>query len=242
MPIHAILRGDSIDLDILAGLFPAPSDPTVSADADGYYLSSPSLPDTMIDDGNALHAEATKLLRNVNGAARLLSASYRPVELAGTFHDPAGHMTAVVVLETITVRGHVHAVASVAGQPAPPPVAPSYIDQAGKHQDAADVLALLGKPTPLDWSDLYKVYEIVRANVDTWPGLTGKGATAKLLATGWTAKAQISAFTAGANHQGASGSLARHARESGPPPTQAMSMPEGTRFIQDLVSRWLAAL
>ena len=51
MPIKALLRGDSIDLSILAELYPEPSDPVVTADRSGYYLTSPTLPDSLAQWG-----------------------------------------------------------------------------------------------------------------------------------------------------------------------------------------------
>jgi hypothetical protein len=39
-----------------------------------------------------------------------------------------------------------------------------------------------------------------------------------------------------------SGTEARHARNSGKPPTRTMSLAEGRSFVSDLVTKWLGTL
>jgi hypothetical protein len=90
-----------------------------------------------------------------------------------------------------------------------PPAAtgPGYVQLAQTHPDVAKVLDILGKADPApEWSDLYKVLEIVLDNV---PGFYLRG---------WVTKDAISAFTGSANRKGVSGYLARHARFKGDPP------------------------
>lgn len=247
MPIKALLRGDSIDLSILAELYPEPGDPVVTADRSGYYLTSPTLPDSLANDAGQMLVRAGMLLRTINGAARIVSSSYRPVELSGAFRDASDRQHVVVGAATAHARAHVFAVAVVTsadGQPVqqPPPPAPEYIQLAAQHPDVADALTILGKPAPLDWFDLYKLYEIVRDNVDpSPPGQSRKGNQKKLIDTGWLTKPDLGAFTGSANHQLASGGAARHVREPGPGPTRTMSLDEGTQFIRDLVARWLSS-
>jgi hypothetical protein len=71
-------------------------------------------------------------------------------------------------------------------------------------------MALLGNADPApDWSDLYKIHEIMLDNV---PGFYQRG---------WVTKDQISGFTASANRKEVSGDLAampvgRVTRPSGP--------------------------
>jgi hypothetical protein len=247
MPIKAMLRGDSIDLSILAELYPEPGDPVVTADGSGYYLMSPTLPDSLVNDAGKMLARASELLRTINGAARVVSSSYRPVELSGTFRDSTDRQHVVAQAETAYARVHVFAAAVVTspnGQPIEPPdpPAPKYIQLATRHPDVAEALTILGKQAPLDWFDLYKLYEIVRDNVDpSSPGQSRKGNRKKLLDTGWATDPDLRAFTGSANHQLASGDAARHAREPGSAPTRIMSLEEGAQFIRDLVSHWLSS-
>lgn len=52
-------------------------------------------------------------------------------------------------------------------------------------------------------------------------------------------KRELSAFTGSANHQGASGLKARHARSTGNAPKNVLSLAEGEDFMRGLVNRWV---
>jgi hypothetical protein len=239
MPIKARLRGDSFDLGVLAELFPPPSDPIVGTDSSGYYLTSASLTDDLTADGGAMYDAASSLLRAVNGAARLRSSVFRPVELDGHFSDPAGNVHAVARPGTAEARVHVPQASVWGSQPPRPPLAPRHVQLADKHPKVKEVLAILGRPEPaLDWFDLYKIYEIICVHVTRGP----KCRQNALTATGWVKRGDLDAFKASANHQGASGDAARHARQSGPPPTRTMTIEDARRLIRVLVSRWLDSL
>jgi hypothetical protein len=233
MPIRARLRGDSIDLGILAELFPTPNDPSVSTDSEGYYLMSASLDDDVTGDAGAMYGQASVLLRAVNGVARQMRSGFRPVELNGHFSDPVGHAYAVVLTDTLQLRDHIPEPV----QPDPP--AARFVQLAAKYTEVREVLDLLAKPaTALDPSDLYKIYEIICVHVTGSPRCSQQALTA----TGWVTSADLNAFTAWANHPGASGVAARHARQSGPAPKYTMTIEEARQMIRALVSRWLRSL
>jgi hypothetical protein len=142
----------------------------------------------------------------------------------------------------VTARAHVSAVVIHADgtQTTPPRPAVEYAQLADKHPDVKDALAILGKPGRPNWVDLYKVFEIVRDNVDSTR--LGKGdKEKKLVDTGWVTRPDLKTFGTSANHQLASGDDARHARMPGAP-KRVMSLEEGTQFIRDLVGRWLSEL
>jgi hypothetical protein len=81
----------------------------------------------------------------------------------------------------------------------------------------------------LDWFDLYKIYEIVRANV---------GGQKPLEAKNWVRPSDLSAFSASANLPSISGAAARHARLSGDP-KHTMSLHQARTTINHLVAAWL---
>lgn len=96
------------------------------------------------------------------------------------------------------------------------------------HPDVAEVLDILGGADPApDWSDLYKIHEIMLDNV---PGFYQRG---------WVTKDQISAFTASANRKEVSGDLARHARWKGDSPKRTMTLVEARQLIGSVVIGWL---
>jgi hypothetical protein len=244
MPIKAWLRGDSFDLGMLAELFPASDDPSVSVDSEGYYLTSASLDDDLTADANAMYERASSLLRDVNGAARLMRSDFRPVELTGRFSDPAENVHVVGLTDTIMVRAHLRASAVVVGPGVAAESEPTqsaaqgYVQLVAKHTDVQDVLALLGKSEPPDWIDLYKIYEIVGDQVAGGP----KGREKALAATGWVTPGDLDAFKMSANHQGVSGDAARHARMSGSPRQHPMTIEDARQMIRVLVSGWFDSL
>jgi hypothetical protein len=137
-------------------------------------------------------------LRRVNGVARTVSSDFRPVGLTGRFDDETGRQAAVVLADSVETRARVNRVTlSVGGeQPPPPAPSPGYVQLAQTHPDVAEVLENLGSADPApDWSDLYKVHEIMLANV---PGVYQRG---------WVTRDQISTFTGSANRKEVSATL-----------------------------------
>ena len=229
MLIKARLNGHEFDLLTLAELF-GEGDPAVATDNEGYYLRL-SVPDELFGDGGGLHNAASVLLRRIHGVARTLSSDVRPVGLSGRFSDETGRHHQVVLADSAQVRARANPVrVSVGGEqaPAPPAPGPGYVQLAQTHPDVAEVLDLLGNADPApDWSDLYKVHEILLDNV---PGFYQRG---------WVTRGQISTFTASANRREVSGDLARHARLKGDPPRRTMTLGEARQLIGALVTRWL---
>jgi hypothetical protein len=102
------------------------------------------------------------------------------------------------------------------------------VQLAQTHPDVAEVLDVLGNADSApNWSDLYKVYEILLNNV---PGFYQRG---------WVTRDQISTFTASANRKEVSGDLARHARLKGDLPKRTMTLVEARQLIGSLVIAWL---
>lgn len=229
MLVKARLKGHEFDLLTLAELF-REGEPAVATDDEGYYLSF-SVPDELFRYVGGLHDAASVLLRRVNGVARTLSSDVRPVGLTGRFSDETGRHHQVVLADSAEVRARANPVrVSVSGEQPPPPPAPGpgYVQLAQTHPDVAEVLDILGNADPApDWSDLYKIHEIMLDNV---PGFYQRG---------WVTKDQISTFTASANRKEVSGDLARHARLKGDRPKRTMTLVEARQLIGSLVTTWL---
>jgi hypothetical protein len=153
------------------------------------------------------------------------------VNLTGRFSDEAGRQHQVVLADTAEVRARVNPVMVSVDGKLPPPLpapGPGYVQLAQTHPDVAEVLNILGGADPApDWSDLYKIHEIMLDNV---PGFYQRG---------WITKDQISAFTASANRKEVSGDLARHARWKGDPPKRTMTLVEARQLIGSVVIAWL---
>ncbi|MEU2661201.1 hypothetical protein [Micromonospora sp. NPDC007220] len=183
----------------------------------------------------AFYEAAQIALALVNGAGRAHDSSFKPVRLTGRYTD--GDKTHhVVSVEGIETRSRVGiATVTIPGQavtPPPPPPGPTLVALAIQHPDVSDALMLLGKPEPLNWVELYKVFEVIRDSVKPTP----------LDRSGLATKDEISAFTCSANRPDVSGPDARHARMRGGPPQRQMALREGRDFISRLAKAWMESL
>jgi hypothetical protein len=235
-PWRARLSGETFDLEILPTLFSSPDLRVVDDGDQGYFLEAVTLetkPDHM-----AVFEEAQRLLPLLNGAARLHSSSHRDVSLSGQVVEPNAdgepkrhHM---IIASTVQMRTRMGAVVVRQGEespPEPPPgsaVTDRWLRLATGDSDVNEAMTIWGSK-PHDWHNLYKVYEIIRANAD-------------IKRAGWASATELSAFTGSANHQGATGSEARHSRMRGDPPSRVISLPEADAFIGHLLTSWLTSL
>jgi hypothetical protein len=229
----AYVQGDSIDLDILLQLFPGGTgDIAVNRTDRGEYFETARL--DPYTDGGELHREAARVLRDLNGLARILDGSYRPVILVGRYEDERRHEVQVVAVDTIEVRSQVGTVTVTGGEPAPPPPpppGPRFFELAARHANVSEAVAITGTASTLGWIELYKLYEIVRDDV-------GRGKQG-LVDAGWITSDELSAFTASANRPDVSGDDARHARMGGSGPNKTMSLPTARERILHLVADWM---
>jgi hypothetical protein len=251
MTVKAELEGHPVDLDALAREFPT-GDPHIVVTGEGTFLEATAL-DSMFDDAGRLVDTANEHLARLNGYAILAVAGYQAVRLTSRFvraggpthvhlvaHDEARARDSVTVVALVSAetRATAFVVASVVVDGVPvapvPPDGLRHLARATTDKNVADLLALIGNAESLGWYELYKAYEIIRDAVG--------GGQKGLIDGGWTTKLELSRFTGSANHPDASGAGARHARQSGGPPSNAMALGEGQQFIRDLARRWLDSL
>ncbi len=230
--MKAWLEGHNFDLDTLCELFPD-GEPVVAQDASGrYYLESSALETAA---GNVDRDAARTLLKRINGAARAVGHDYQPVELKGhyTKDDGATIVTGETANQVIRAKQRAVAVVLKDGVPVPqpPPKGYRYLRLAEQDPNIADALRILGQPDPLDWYDIYKIFEIVQNAV---------GGTKEIEKRGWATAADLNRLTASANHPGISGDEARHARMKGTPgPDKGMSIREADDLIRRLAANWI---
>jgi len=227
----ARLSGHDFDLETLAEAFGV-GEPKVSRDADGNYI----LESAEFDDcATAVEVKerAEGLLLRMNGAARAMDLTFRPVSLDGYFKNAIG-LHAIVVGGTVTARGKAYAavVTGVTTAPLPAPAASAWTTLAKASTNVDDALRLLSA-AELDWVTLYKLFEIVKHDV---------GGANAIAHAGWATNAQLSAFTASANRPDVSGDGARHARLPGGPPKKVLALADARQLVQHLVKSWLDAM
>jgi hypothetical protein len=229
--VKAWLDGHDMDLATLAELLPA-GNTRVARDSDGFYLTAAEI-DTR-PAGVPFYEVAPVVLRRVNGLGRVLRAGYRPVRLSGRYQE-GDRRHQVVTLGCAEARVQVRPVTSlINGQPvaSPPPSGPRYAATASADADVAEALAVLGQPTPSNWVELYKVYEIIEHTglLKAAMGVAGISAN------------RLKLFTRTACHPDAAGPDARHGRSREEPPKHPMPIAKARDLIGTLVCAWMDLL
>ena len=230
--MKAWLEGHQFDLEALARFFPE-GGTRVVRQGDIYYLTSPEIDSP--PDGETCHDVAPAVLERLNGIARTLKPNFEPVKLAGAYQEADEEPVRFVTVASAALRieaGLVAVVTGGASAPAPPPPGPALLNLSKMHAEVAETLALLGKPEPLNWIELYKNFEVIRDSLKPTP----------LDRSGLATKDEISAFTGSANRPDVSGADARHARMSGPPPKRQMTIGQAREFIGQLARAWMESL
>lgn len=171
----------------------------------------------------------------INGAASVLMAAYRPVELdGGAFYgiDAEGQIAHTVVsVGTAELRckaGHVGVLISGVAQPDPRKGSMGQLlREAAMHPAKADALTIVGRPMP-NWSELYLVFELVEANEGS-----------RMYAESWITRSEANLFSRTANSYTALGRAGRHGKDRGDPPRVPMQQREAITLMRSLVAKWV---
>lgn len=223
------LTGDALDLAYLSAALPV-GDAQVVKDGDRFCMTSAKA-------DNVADAQVSEVARNLvarmNGIGRLQNASFTPVEFADAYEDDAG---VTVVGATATMRAlsgmSVEAVVLDADGnvvPQPPPPGPGRLAIAATNRDAAEVLHILGQPQPPNFAELYRIDEIIKFS----------GLLTAVMKSADVSDKERRLFKQTADHQDASGSDSRHARNKQEPPKSPMSIDQARAMIGKLVTAWL---
>jgi hypothetical protein len=159
--VKAWLTGHGPDLRYLAAIL-SNGEVQVAEDDGKYYMTAAELdrPPT----GDTFYDVARKLITRVNGLARTQNPSFVPVDLTGAY-DQDGAVTVVLPTLRTTIRVHPLSVTVTTPdgvhQPQSSPVEPGYLTLATRNSDVAEVLEIVGQPSPPHFPELYKVYEII---------------------------------------------------------------------------------
>lgn len=161
------LKGHEFDLDALVHLFPSGPIRVVRENGVHYLLADD------IDNrpqGVQYYEVAPKILKTVNGLARVTDSAYQPVELSGYyFEGEQRHMvgSAETVVTRVRVGTPTVLVTNSEGivQAPPPPPGPQRAAVAAAYPDVTEALTLMSQPAALGWTELYKVFEVVRDSV-----------------------------------------------------------------------------
>ena len=224
------LEGDALDLQDLAERLPS-GDTRVVREGDLYYLTSREI-DAAPDDIQANEIAAALIVR-INALGRATNPNFQRVKMS-RYTDETGRNVVVGTMAATVANVRMRATATVTRPdgtvvPDPPSPWPDRLTLAATNPDVAEALEIMGRAEPLEWDDLWKLFEIIREAVkpDT------------IATLGWTTAADLDSFKESANRKDVSGDGARHARRSGQPQHRRMPIEEARPFVGNLVTKWL---
>lgn len=180
-------------------------------------------------------AVTSDLLPILTGAARLSLGGRTPLQIANIakVRKDGGRDIFVSVSDTIHVRDTVSVKITRADGSIevvnPADKVPDWINAAFKNPNVAKALRLFGNDKH-DWVSLYRLYEVIEADV---------GGIDKIASEGWATKKTIKRFKHTANSPGAIGDSARHGKEYSDPPANPMDLGEAVPLVEVILHNWL---
>jgi hypothetical protein len=234
------IQGHASDLEHLARHFTAPPIVVVKHQQDGYLLTS----DTFATRAKAedVRADGEQQLEILNGVLRFARSSHTRLTAGTVFRryndgtrDVFVHLRDGLLVRaelgelTVTTTGS-DGVTQVPVVP-PPPRSVAITRLALGDQSVAKALRLFGNGAT-DWVDLYRLHEVMEADV---------GGERKLIHRGWGSARQLKRFKHSANSVTVAGNAARHGAEPGDPPKNPMSIDEAQAYVSYVLHAWFAS-
>lgn len=121
---------------------------------------------------------------------------------------------------------------NVVATPPKPSKVTSISQLASASPAVAKAMRLLAASDYNTWSGLYRLYEVIEADV---------GGKRQLKETGWGSAKDVERFKRSANSVAVAGDSARHGEETELPPPHPMSLDEANAYLWSLVNSWLAS-
>lgn len=221
-----IIGNDAL-LQELTKLFTSPVQAIIK-EPDGYFLTGSEL------DGLNTHQEvrqkAEEFVQLISASIKLLSATGGELLPAHVFEllDDGTKMAFLDFAEGLAVSAEVTLeITDPAGTKTvikATDILPKWIAAARGDEAVARVLRLSGRP--MDWVNLYKIFEAINHDVDT-------------VKQGWTTDKKRRLFKQTANSVGALGDDARHGKEDTEPPKDPMSYGEAKSFVETLTHEYM---
>jgi hypothetical protein len=230
--IAVALEGQPIDLDDACSFFPEGEGEVqicrITIPPNEKYVLLADVLNGLTDETEVIRM-AGRLIDLVNGVLFLEDPQLQPIASQGIHHRQAanGNWGVTVSIPRVLVRGRAGRISF--RQPGQPTAQTLIMLKAMNDENVRDVLTYL-RNVP-DWIDLYKAFELMRADIKERFGQDGQRQV------GWPSGKRIDAFTADAQ-------FFRHSKVKWPKrdPKSAMPLNEARSFVQDLCRKWLASI
>ncbi len=225
------LAGDSFDLEALAESL-VDSDAKVYREGQDFYLASDEFEN--FDDAKMVLATANDMVSMLSGGCRLALSSKAPIRVDGVFRLKTNGIRDAFVFASgrIEIRGRARMSLKRADgtvETHPESSMQHWLRVARTDKAVANVLRLLSSGN-FDWTNLYRVLEIISHDV-------GGGDT--IASNGWATKNAMTLFKHTACSPTVSGLAARHGVQKGQPPAKPMSASDAESLITSIAHAWL---
>lgn len=235
------LEGDVRDLEFLAGVFTSGPQKVVrdSQGAGFLYESDAFHPCTSSEQVEQIAEEEVAVLSGILKVEREARDSLRH----GAVYRPntnGGRDIFVRIRESLHLRAEVGAVTvavpdalgNVITRPSPPPRSAMLLQLASTDGAVAKILRLLSAADAMTWVGLYRLHEVIEADV---------GGQHKLEKSGWGSADDLKRFKHSANSVQVGGDKSRHGKEPQVPPKNPMTLAEAEAYGKYIVQAWLAS-
>jgi hypothetical protein len=225
----ARLQGHQSDLEALAELLQSGSINVSRREDDGYWYVWGSV-FAGLEDSSAVRKRGLEVVETLNGVGALYGIQKVSARDVVEVTKAGVRKNTIAVAELITARSRVRAVAVVSGPDGKPKENENarafrqILQLARTDERVWDALHFLAQQQ--NWSNLYKVFEIIGDDV---------GEQVHDLAD----RKKLGAFKATAQSRKLLGDEARHASEKCPEPHNPISLEEARQLIRQLVGNWL---
>lgn len=235
------VEGDVRDLDFLANILATGARKVLRDEmCSGYLYESDSFHpcSTSEEVGQLAESEVAVL----SGILKLERAARDRLRCGAVYRPNAngGRDVFVRIRESLEVRmemGEVTAfftdgAGNLITQPAPPPRSVALMELSSADAAIAKVLRLLSAPDAMTWVGLYRLHEVIEADV---------GGKRKLERQSWCSAEDLRRFRHSANSVQVGGDQSRHGREPGEPPKNPMTLAEAEAYAKYIVQAWLTS-
>lgn len=172
--------------------------------------------------------KAKEIVSWINGVATIDTGKHKTLEVDDNVHgvdDNGNHLFSFrIPIPTIVGTGEVIGPAGSQQHSIT-----EWLPIARNDEDVAKVLRLFSRP--LDWVNLYRIYEVIESDAG--------GGIHKIVRKGWATNKEVKSFKHTANNPGATGDDARHGKQTTQPPPRPMSLSEARSLVKSIFQKWI---
>lgn len=226
------ISGDAIDLEELSNSLKSPQF-KLSQEEGAYVLGSADF--DCMNDADTVLRHANEILALISGSAKLAIGTREPLQIAHIvrINDDGTHSIFPYLSDRVSIRGIPNilylAEDGTVKEIRATDAIPDWLLAARRDAAVAKVLRLFGLGGN-DWVSLYRIYEVIEADVGNASNIEKKG---------WATKKAIRRFRHTANSPGVIGDDSRHGLERTKPPPDPMLLTEAKSLVEGIIKNWL---